>query len=292
NPPWNARSATRGRSRNAAAVGRRPTCWADGAGRCIAYRRQRGCRVRLGIAKEDDMKRSSSRLLGAVLAAGLGAAAWCATAGEAHWSYTGATGPAKWGTLDKNFALCKSGTVQSPINIPDADVRKGDLPSLLFNYKPSPLRMIDNDHTIQVNYAPGSFVTVSGKQYELVRLEFHKPSEIKVSGKDHEMAVHLVHQDKQGKLAVVAGVFHPGQGKPSDQDAVEQPAAGEGQGECRRRGEDQRDRAAPVGKGLLLLPRIPDDASLHGERRLVRAQNTRPDFRRADRAIREALPDE
>ena len=151
------------------------------------------------------MKRISSRLLGAVLAAGLGAAAgWCAAAGSAHWSYSGATGPAKWGTLEKDFALCKTGTAQSPINVPDADVRKGDLPSLLFNYKPSPLRIIDNDHTIQVNYAPGSFVTVAGKQYELVGLEFHKPSEMKVNGKDHEMAVHLVHQDKQGKLAIVA----------------------------------------------------------------------------------------
>ena len=151
------------------------------------------------------MKRISSRLLGAALAAGLAAAAgWCAAAGSEHWSYTGATGPAKWGGLEKDFALCKTGSAQSPVDIPDADVRKGDLPSLLFNYKPSPLQIVDNDHTIQVNYAPGSFVSVSGKQYQLVRLEFHKPSEMKVSGKDHEMAVHLVHQDKQGKLAVVA----------------------------------------------------------------------------------------
>ena len=157
------------------------------------------------------MKRISGRLLGAVLGAALGAAAgWSMAAGGAHWSYSGATGPAKWGTLEKDFALCKTGTVQSPINIPDADVRKGDLPSLLFNYKPSPLRIVDNDHTIQVNYAPGSFVTVSGKQYELVRLEFHKPSEMKVNGKDHDMAVHLVHKDKDGKLAVVAVFIDPG----------------------------------------------------------------------------------
>ena len=28
----------------------------------------------------------------------------------ARWSYTGATGPAKWASLDKAFGLCKSGT--------------------------------------------------------------------------------------------------------------------------------------------------------------------------------------
>ena len=150
------------------------------------------------------MKRISSRLLGAVLGAGFGLAAGCAAAAEAHWGYSGATGPAKWGGLDKNFAVCKTGAAQSPVNIPDADVRKGDLPSLLFNYKPSPLRIIDNDHTIQVNYAPGSFVTVSGTRYELLRLEFHKPSEVKINGKEHDMAVHLVHKDPQGKLAVIA----------------------------------------------------------------------------------------
>ena len=26
----------------------------------------------------------------------------------ADWTYAGATGPAKWGTMDKSFALCKS----------------------------------------------------------------------------------------------------------------------------------------------------------------------------------------
>ena len=158
------------------------------------------------------MKRMSGRLFLIVLAAVLtGVPAWCAAAGGGgHWSYSGATGPAKWGGLEKEFALCKSGQAQSPIDIPDANVRKGDLPSLLFNYKPSPLRIVDNGHTIQVNYEPGSFVTVSGTRYELVSLDFHKPSEVKVSGKDHEMAVHLLHKDSKGKLAILAIFLDPG----------------------------------------------------------------------------------
>ena len=157
------------------------------------------------------MKRMSSKLLAMVLGAGLASATgWSAVAADARWSYTGATGPAKWGGLDKTFGSCKTGEAQSPIDIPDADVRKGDLSPLLFNYKPSPLRIVDNGHTIQVNYAPGSFVTVAGKQYQLVRFDFHKPSEEKVNGKDHEMAAHLVHEDKDGKLAIVAIFLDPG----------------------------------------------------------------------------------
>jgi carbonic anhydrase len=105
-----------------------------------------------------------------------------------RWTYAGATGPAKWGTLEKGYALCKQGTNQSPVDIPDADARKGDLPSLLFNYKPTPLKIIDDGHTIQVNYAPGSFIIVGDNQYELIELQFHKPGEHKITGKGYEMS--------------------------------------------------------------------------------------------------------
>jgi carbonic anhydrase len=128
-----------------------------------------------------------------------------------RWSYGGANGPAKWSTLEKSYAICKSGEQQSPIDIPDATARKGDLPSLLFNYKPVPLKVIDNGHTIQVNYAPGSIVTVSGKRYELMQLEFHKPGEYKINGKGHDMSVNLVHKGPDNKTAIFS-VFLDGGG--------------------------------------------------------------------------------
>jgi carbonic anhydrase len=52
------------------------------------------------------------------------AAIACYSAGDARWSYGGATGPAKWGSLEKRFAQCKLGHAQSPIDIPDASARK------------------------------------------------------------------------------------------------------------------------------------------------------------------------
>jgi carbonic anhydrase len=81
---------------------------------------------------------------------------------KAQWSYVGATGPAKWGSIDASFEECTLGQLQSPIDIPDASARKGDLPSLLFDYKPAPLKIVDNGHSIQVNYSPGSYVSVAG----------------------------------------------------------------------------------------------------------------------------------
>jgi carbonic anhydrase len=149
-------------------------------------------------------------IVGAVLmtAAGAGYAADDAY----HWSYTGATGPTKWATLSKEFKQCKAGeeSKQSPIDIPDANARKGDLAPLLFNYKPSPLKIIDNGHTIEVEYAPGSFLTLEGKRYELVQFHFHKPSEEKIDGKGHDMVAHLVHRGPGGKLLVVAVLLDAG----------------------------------------------------------------------------------
>jgi carbonic anhydrase len=57
---------------------------------------------------------------------------------------------------------------------------------------------------VQVNYPPGSSLTVGGTRYELVQFHFHKPSEEKINGKSFDMVAHLVHKDAQGKLAVVA----------------------------------------------------------------------------------------
>ena len=131
---------------------------------------------------------------------------------KAQWSYVGATGPAKWSSMDASFEECKLGQLQSPIDIPNASARKGDLPSLLFDYKAAPLKIIDNGHTIQVNYSPGSFVSVAGKKYELVEFHFHKPSEEKIDGKGHDMVAHLVHKAPDGKIGYVAVLLDTGTG--------------------------------------------------------------------------------
>jgi carbonic anhydrase len=134
-----------------------------------------------------------------------------AAEGHPHWSYGGATGPEKWAGLEKEFDACGLGKTQSPIDIRDADVKRVDLPAIGFDYKPSPLRIIDNGHTVQINYAPGSFITANGKQFQLVQFHFHKPSEERLNGKRQAMVAHLVHKDADGKLAVVAVLLTPGQ---------------------------------------------------------------------------------
>ena len=80
---------------------------------------------------------------------------------------------------------------------------KAELPPLEFLYRPSPLSIVDNGHTVMVNYGEGSNLLVDGRQYRLVQFHFHKPSEEAINGERTDMVVHLVHQHYDGSLAVV-----------------------------------------------------------------------------------------
>ena len=61
--------------------------------------------------------RRAALLFGALL---LAAGACCLSTARAegpHWSYKGHGGPSEWGGLDQEFATCKSGKLQSPVDI-------------------------------------------------------------------------------------------------------------------------------------------------------------------------------
>ena len=129
--------------------------------------------------------------------------------GAHHWDYGPTRGPSHWGELSPEFRACSVGHRQAPIDIRDAT--KADLPAIVFEYKPSPLRMVDNGHTIMINYSPGSYIVLGGLRYELKQFHFHRPSEEKISGRDFDMSAHLVHDNGSGKLAVVAILLQAGE---------------------------------------------------------------------------------
>jgi len=130
----------------------------------------------------------------------------------AHWAYNGPAGPQTWGGLKPEFSLCGSGQRQSPI-----DIRGGlsvDLDPVKFDYQATRFGVIDNGHTVQVNVPPGNAIEVGGRRFELKQFHFHRPSEERIDGRQFEMSLHLVHQDEQGRLAVVAVLFDKGPVQP------------------------------------------------------------------------------
>ncbi|MFZ3218228.1 MAG: carbonic anhydrase family protein [Candidatus Acidiferrales bacterium] len=122
-----------------------------------------------------------------------------------HWQYSGAEGPEHWGDLEADYATCKAGQRQSPIDITGAVPQ--ELAPIQFDYKLSPLKIINNGHTIQINYQPGSSIVVNGTALPLVQFHFHHLSENEVDGKKYDMELHFVHMDSAAGRAAVVAVF-------------------------------------------------------------------------------------
>ncbi len=128
--------------------------------------------------------------------------------GEVHWGYTGEGAPEHWGDLKPEFAACKDGKSQTPINLTGmVDI---DLPAIEFNYDEVGVAVLNNGHAIQANYETGSSIKVDGKEYKLIQFHFHNPSENVIEGKSFPIEAHLVHKSDDGKLAVIAVMFEEG----------------------------------------------------------------------------------
>ena len=131
--------------------------------------------------------------------------------GAPHWSYEGETGPQAWGQLQPSFNLCAIGKRQSPIHIEDSEALLGPAEPLQISYLHSGGSVVNNGHTIQVDLAGENTLTIRGSTYKLVQFHFHHPAEEKLNYKGFAMVAHLVHQNAQGQLAVLAVLFDPGE---------------------------------------------------------------------------------
>ena len=123
------------------------------------------------------------------------------------WSYEGDGGTDNWGRLKTSYATCGAGRRQSPIDL--RETIAVDLEPILFAYRPVPFRVVDGGYSLQVDVRGASFALL-GKNYELARIVFHRPSEISVSGKTFAMEAQLLHQTDDGKQAIVSVLLETG----------------------------------------------------------------------------------
>ena len=124
-----------------------------------------------------------------------------------RWEYSGEAGPENWAKLSPEYGAC-AGKNQSPINL--SGLIDAKLKPIAFSYKAGTTEILNNGHTVQVNAAEGSSITVDGIQFDLKQFHFHAPSENLINGKSYPLEAHLVHADKDGNLAVVAVMFNAG----------------------------------------------------------------------------------
>jgi carbonic anhydrase len=161
--------------------------------------------------------------------AGLALCPLCASTGRAegaHWSYEGATGPDHWGDVDAASKVCAAGSQQSPIDISGAV--KSQLPALNIAWSKNADTILNNGHTIQLNFEKGGTLKVAGDSYSLLQFHFHRPSEHLIGGKNFPMEVHFVHRQESGGLAVIGVLMNAGNANPTFNKIVSTMPAKEG----------------------------------------------------------------
>ncbi|PWW32554.1 carbonic anhydrase [Cytobacillus oceanisediminis] len=128
------------------------------------------------------------------------------------WSYEGETGPKHWGELDSANLACKQGKEQSPINVKNEELSKNNSKTLLeIKYSPAMFTLVNNGHTIQANSIKDQNSIILDKiEYKLEQFHFHTPSEHQFDGGNFDMELHLVHKNKNGRLAVLGVIIKAG----------------------------------------------------------------------------------
>ncbi|HEY8638551.1 MAG TPA: carbonic anhydrase family protein [Solirubrobacteraceae bacterium] len=130
-----------------------------------------------------------------------------------EWSYAGATGPARWGALDRAFRACATGRRQSPINL--AHAARAKLPALRLAYGQSTLELESNGHSVEAASGPGNRLTVGGVHYSLVQFHYHAPSEHRIDGRSFPLELHLVNKSPDGQALVLGALVRAGHANPA-----------------------------------------------------------------------------
>jgi carbonic anhydrase len=140
---------------------------------------------------------------------------------DLHWGYEGEIGPEHWADLSPEFAPCREGVEQSPIDLTGATVVEGlQLERLVgetvltLEQRATVMDIVDNGHSIQVTNDVPMALDVEGEHYELVQFHFHAPSEHTIDGEHAPLEVHFVHQAANGQLAVVGILVEEGEHDP------------------------------------------------------------------------------
>ncbi|KAJ6362614.1 hypothetical protein OIU78_002922 [Salix suchowensis] len=123
-------------------------------------------------------------------------------------------GPAFWGDIKKEWADCKTGSLQSPIDMSDRRVkmvRKTE--NIKRNYRPFNATVKNRGHDIMVQWEGfdkvGS-IQINGTRYFLQQCHWHSPSEHSINGRRYSMELHMLHTTPDQKIAVIGYLYRIG----------------------------------------------------------------------------------
>jgi carbonic anhydrase len=133
------------------------------------------------------------------------------SAAPPHWSYDGEHGPAHWGDVAPDDAVCGNGKSQSPINLSSRTAKPGKNGAFKINYETDTVALLNNGHTVQADVSDtADTMSLDGAAYTLAQFHFHTPSEHTVDGKYYPLEIHFVNKDAGGHIAVVGVLVQAG----------------------------------------------------------------------------------
>ncbi|KAF3441797.1 hypothetical protein FNV43_RR15712 [Rhamnella rubrinervis] len=125
-------------------------------------------------------------------------------------------GPQHWGDLKEEWAACRHGKLQSPIDLLNKRVKVipklGDMKT---NYRTANATIKNRGHDIAIQWIDDAgSIQINGTDYFLQQCHWHSPSEHSIKGTRFDLELHMVHQTRDVKsknsIAVVAAFYKIG----------------------------------------------------------------------------------
>ncbi|XP_058079838.1 alpha carbonic anhydrase 7-like [Magnolia sinica] len=125
-------------------------------------------------------------------------------------------GPERWGEINPEWRICDNGNMQSPIDLLNHRVEiMPHLGRLHRKYKPDHAFVMNRGHDIMLKWKRGAgSIIINGIHYTLKQCHWHSPSEHTFNGSRYHMELHMVHENNEGKLAVVGITYKFGRPDP------------------------------------------------------------------------------
>ncbi|XP_014495005.1 alpha carbonic anhydrase 7-like [Vigna radiata var. radiata] len=132
-----------------------------------------------------------------------------------------ANGPQYWGDIKEAWETCKTGQIQSPIdlstNVVQVIPKSGSLK--YWTYNPQYATLSNRGHDVAVNLrGDAGSIDIDGSSFFLQQIHWHWPSEHTIDGRRYDLELHMVHVSPQAdgtnKTAVVGVLYEYGSPDP------------------------------------------------------------------------------
>ena len=165
-------------------------------------------------------------MLKPILAASAAAAFIAVPVSAQDYRYTDGVTPERWSDVQRDYAACDAGKMQSPVDLADANAIGSVRIATAYGRSDGVLRL--GRHKVQIDFQPGQGMISGDRLFQLVQVHFHTPSEHAISGERYPLTAHFVHATPDGTLGVLGVMFEEGEANPGLQAILDAAPGGDG----------------------------------------------------------------